>query len=233
MKSVFFLLVLIVIPLAARSQDGPSPPDVYESRIGVMVQDVTAPIRDAFGSPGDGGALVTRVAQGRAGYVAGVQAGDIFIAVDGVAVSNVQHFSRLLDQHAPGSRLEVKVWRQPYTVPLTVVVPASGGTSGTPVSRSPPRSTEVAGIVVRELAMADKCRLGVEDGLYVERASGLGAEAGIRKGDVILRANTAPVSRIADFYALAQQQAGQTAALLVHQGERSRYLLMRWPAVNR
>ncbi|UCD67509.1 MAG: PDZ domain-containing protein, partial [Betaproteobacteria bacterium] len=62
-----------------------------------------------------------------------------------------------------------------------------------------------------------------EQGLFVERAEGPAAAAGLRRGDVILAVGSTPVSSVEQLLELSEQ-AGNSVALLVQRNNQRTYV---------
>lgn len=192
------------------------PTVVTENRLGIGLQDVTAAIASAFRLGATRGAIVASLERGPA-YEAGVQVGDIFLAVDGQPVTGAAGMLHLLALTGNGRIVETEVWRAPYPMPLKIALPRAGETPADAPKKQEamPRSTPLMGLIVRELSNEDRCRFGVEGGLLVLSSENPSAEAGIRRDDVVLMLNSTPLMRITDFYAAAKGQEGREVALLV------------------
>ena len=88
----------------------------------------------------------------------------------------------------------------------------------------PRQSSNRLGLVVRELAPAQRKALGIEYGLLVEDAQG----GQLQRGDIILAVNNVYFKSLEEFNRLVQQQpAGGIVALLVRRGDAALYIPMR------
>jgi membrane-associated protease RseP (regulator of RpoE activity) len=57
------------------------------------------------------GALVTEVVKDTPAAQAGIEAGDLIVAVDGVTVDRERVLERIIRSHQPGDRVEITLWR--------------------------------------------------------------------------------------------------------------------------
>lgn len=89
--------------------------------IGVEIMDVTPEIAQALGNPGLKGAGVARVTPGAPAERAGVQDGDVIVAVNGSSVQSAQALIRALEHRRYGTASSLTVFRAGQT--LNVVVP--------------------------------------------------------------------------------------------------------------
>jgi len=57
------------------------------------------------------GALVTEVVEDTPAAQAGIEAGDVIVAVDGVPIDGERILERIIRSHEPGDRVEITLWR--------------------------------------------------------------------------------------------------------------------------
>lgn len=80
------------------------------------------------------GVYVQSVDQGSAAEKAGLQVGDLFVSVDGTAVSSTSDVTNVLDQHQVGDTIEVQVVRGKQVLTLNVTLQEkTAGTAAQPV----------------------------------------------------------------------------------------------------
>jgi serine protease Do len=201
---------------------------VQRGRIGVGVQELTQPLARSFGLDKPGGALVTSVETGGPAAKAGIQAGDVILALDGVSIERASELPLLVAQIKPGTKVTLEVWRKGARreVPLTVEelrVPRLA-------APAPPRAQGEArlGISVRSLTAEESRAVGVAGGVLVERSSGPAAAAGIQEGDLIIAVNGAPARNVAELAALLDK-SGKTVALLIQRDGETLFVPVELP----
>ena len=87
------------------------------------------------------------------------------------------------------------------------------------------------GLIVKEATPQQKKKLNGKNGLIVVDAQGAVAQAGVRRGDVILGLNNTEVQSLEQFNKqLAGFAAGKSVALLVLRGENTLYVPIKIPA---
>ncbi len=64
------------------------------------------------GLPLSGGAIVTQVVEGGPADRAGIQAGDLILAIDGVRIDEQNSLRQVIGRRAPGDRVAITLWRQ-------------------------------------------------------------------------------------------------------------------------
>jgi serine protease Do len=84
---------------------------------------------------------------------------------------------------------------------------------------------------LRELTSQQKKSINGKNGLLVTDAQGLAAQAGIRRGDVVLGLNNTEVQSLEQFNKqLAAVAAEKTIALLIQRGENTLYVPIKLAA---
>jgi serine protease Do len=190
---------------------------VTRGRLGVGIQDVDQALARSFGLDRPRGALVANVEQGGPAAVAGVQEGDVILSFDGRAIDSAGTLPATVAAVKPGRKVQLEVWRDRESRKLSVEL---GGAEDAEVvadnDGTPARGR--LGLRVRPAAASELGEGAVAGrGLVVEEATGPAAEAGIRRGDVVLSANGKPVREVQDLRA-AVEGSKDIVALLVQRG---------------
>jgi serine protease Do len=200
---------------------------VVRGNIGARVQEVTPPLARAFGRSDAAGALVTRVNGGSAAERAGLKAGDIILAAGDRAPMSYAELQQAVAATAPGTRLELAVWRAgaQRRIPIDIGELDSG---------SPPIQTGAAvaqgdrlGLVVVEVPARGETLSASRQRLEVREAHGAALRAGIGAGDVIVAVNDVPLDGLAVYHAeLSRIRADAYVALLVMRQGRFQYFAL-------
>ncbi len=171
---------------------------VDRGRLGVVVQPVDQPMAQALGLSKPAGALVAQVQKGSPGEKAGIQAGDLILAVDGTPIAREQDLPRIVARHAPGAHVSVKVLRDGKTVTLGATLDELKETATTGDSQDDDGSTAPApgslGIATRDAPDGSGALVG---GVRPESP----ADGRLRPGDVIVQVNHHPVTSASDLEA--------------------------------
>lgn len=204
---------------------------VTRGRIGVQIGEVTKDVAESLGLARAQGALVQRVEAGGPSEKAGLEAGDIILKFNGVAIERPSDLPRMVGATKPGSKATVNIWRKGSArdVSVTVVELEADKPKQAEEKKAKPDNTPNAlGLVVSDLSDAQKKELKVDNGVLVESVSGAAAGAGIRPGDVIQRLNEVDVKDAKQFAQLvAKLDAKKRAALLVRRGDSSQFVPLR------
>jgi serine protease Do len=199
---------------------------VTRGRIGVQIGEVTKEVAESLGLPKAQGALVQRVEPGSPAEKGGLEAGDIILRLNGVAIEKSSDLPRVVGNTKPGSRATVTVWRKGATRDLSLAVTEMDPDKVTKKEErvKPEQPVNNLGLAVSDLTEAQRKELRV-DGVVVENAEGAAARAGLRAGDVILRLNNVDVKDSKQFNALvAKLEPKKTAVLLVRRGDSSQFI---------
>ena len=186
---------------------------VSRGRLGVAVQGVNQTLADSFGLQKPAGALVSSVDPGGPAAKAGLQAGDVILAVNGTAVNDSTDLPAQIASMKPGSKATLDVWRDKSKKQVTVTL---GSFSDTKVADSGAQASEQGrlGVAVRALTPQERNGSSLSHGLLVQQASGPAASAGIQPGDVILAVNGRPVTSVQQLREVIAK-AGNSVALLI------------------
>lgn len=93
---------------------------VKRPRLGVTIEDVSPEDAEAFGLPSVSGVLIQTVPSDGPAAAAGIQQGDVVVAIDGQPIGYVGQLQATVAQHRPGERVDVTVIRNGERRTLTV-----------------------------------------------------------------------------------------------------------------
>jgi serine protease Do len=198
--------------------------------LGVMIQKVTPDIAESLGLSEAKGALVADVMKDGPAEAAGIKQGDVIVEYDGKSVNDSAELPLLVARTPVGKSVKVKVLRGKETVNLSVKVQelkeeetAQAG-SGT---------TEDVGVAVQTLTPDLAENLGLDrnlKGVVVTQVDpgGPAADAGLRRGDVILEVNRQTVKDL-DAYRKAVKAVGKGKSILflVRRGDNTIFLAVK------
>jgi serine protease Do len=206
---------------------------VIRGRIGVEIAPVTKDVAEAIGLGQPAGALVRNVQDDGPAKKAGVEAGDIIVKVDGLAVEKSGDLPRIIGGIKPGTRSTLQVFRRGSLRDITVTVgefPAERVEARAPNQPEPksPAARTALGLTVVDLTAAQKEEIGVQNGVRVEAVEGPAARAGLQPGDVVLQLGNTVVKDSQQFVELATQaERMDRVSVLVRRGDWVNFLLIR------
>ena len=222
---------------------------VTRGYMGAVIQNVTPEIADSLGITGKKGALVAELTPGGPADKAGVQPGDVVLALNGHTVESSSELTRLVAQTHSGDVMHLQVLRggKPLTLDVRSGVRPSeqelaksdndnspdreGGAPSTP---APPRPTAL-GMSFGPVDESAHRRYNIPPdvrGVVVEsvQASSDAGEKGVHRGDVIVRAGDRAATSPADIPAAVDlaKKDGRTSVLLqIHRGGRNVFVAIK------
>jgi serine protease Do len=203
---------------------------VIRGHLGVAIQSVDADMAKAFGLKQGGGALVSDVTAGSPAAKAGIERGDIILALNGQAVSGPDDLSVHISEMAPGSTVHLKIARNGQTRDVAITL---GELSEKPEqSASGTASTSaLRGIQVENLTPGMARQLEVPTstaGVVVTSVdpSSPAAAADLERGDVIEEVNRKSVRNVAEYERALAATNNQPILLLVDRGGSTRFIVV-------
>jgi serine protease Do len=204
---------------------------VTRGYLGIIIQEVTPDLAKAFNLPNTNGALIGDVKSDGPAAKAGLQKGDIIVALNGKPVEDYHTLRLQIASTAPGQTVQLGIERggSEKTVSVTLAVlpdapeaaAATGSGEGTPSS--------LAGVQVQELSSDIAQQLGLPaetHGVVVTDVdqSSSAAEAGLLRGDVIQEVNRQPVATVDQYNSAVKSAKGSEVLLLVNRAGVTHYL---------
>lgn len=221
------------IPVIESLKKGVSPQRGY---LGIGIQPVGADMADALGIEKNRGEFVTRTVPGEAADKAGLKEGDIVLKVNGRDVTPDDTLSYIVANIKPGTKIPLDILREGKPMRLTATVGTRPSEEKLAQSNFDPDENkdfdqkgddadsktvrDALGVSVIPLDAEIARQLGMSadvKGVVVDiPGSGSAAQAGIRRGDVLVSVNYKPVTNTAQLAtAIAEaKKAGRSAALL-------------------
>ena len=198
--------------------------EMQRGKIGVMIQDLTPDLAEALGLDVERGALVSRVESGSPAQAAGLQAGDVIVAVNGAKVEGSRELRNSIGLVRVGEEIEIDVEREQRRIRLDVRV--GGEETGARIGAvdAPPA---LQGAMLRDLEQGDAAYGRIEGVIAADVEPGSpAARNGIRPGDVIVAVNRRRV-RDSEELESAFEQAGRVLALNIVRGNGQLYIVIR------
>ncbi len=203
--------------------------------LGVLIQDVTRELAESFGMSKPAGALVAKVLEDSPAGKAGIKVGDVIIEYNGETVEYSSDLPPMVGRTRVGSDARLKVLRDGKTRSIKVRIaelPAEEDLAETP--REPEKmKADRLGLGVIDLTAEQRKALEIsEGGVMVEQVkSGAAAEAGIQRGDVIVKLNNRDISDVRSFRQLVDElPAGRSVPVLVLRRSGPIFMAIRVPA---
>jgi len=173
---------------------------VQRGRIGVFIRDIDKQVQEALGLKNRNGTLVPQVEAGSAADKAGIQAGDVIIAIDDTPIKSSHDLPIRVARHHPGDRIVLHVIRGGRNLKIPVIVEKMDDTPNTPAQQQTMKETSMLGLMLDSADAASLQKLGarVNAGLIVKKvlARSPAAINDIQVGDVVYKVNGMAVKNI-------------------------------------
>ena len=196
--------------------------------LGVAIQELTKELADSFGMKNTNGALIAGVEKNGPADKGGLQAGDVITKFDNKLIISSSDLPRAVGGSKPGKMAAVEVLRKGAVKNLNVNVgemPTDPNEVAAPSKAPTKAESNKIGLSLKELTPQQKKKLNGKNGLLVVDSVGAAAQAGIRRGDVILGLNNSESQSVEQFNKqINAVAAGKTVAVLVLRGENTLYV---------
>jgi serine protease Do len=201
--------------------------------LGVLIQDVTRELAESFGMERPSGALVAKVLENSPAAKAGIQEGDVIVEFNGKAIDYSSDLPPLVGRAEVGKDARVKLVRDRKSRWVNVRILQLPDEEQLAEASEPGRATDDRlGLSIADLAPEQRRDLGLgKQGVLVgEIAPGPAYDAGVRRGDVILRLNNVGIESAAQFKKLVKElPAGKSVPLLVQRRNGPLFLALKVP----
>jgi serine protease Do len=206
---------------------------VIRGYLGIGIEQMTPALAKQFGLAGSEGTLVTEVTEGSPAAKAGLQRGDVILAINGEAISDFTQFRLHISELAPNTTVHLKVTRngKQMDVPVTLaqLKEEKEVASGDEDSQDSSSVGGMSGVQIENLTPQIAQQLGLSaqtQGVVVSQVSpeSAAAEAGLAQGDVVVEVNRHAVHNTQEFQQAMSRSNGASTLLLVHRGKGSLYI---------
>ncbi len=200
---------------------------VERAYLGVTIQEVTPAIAKAIGLGSPEGALVSDVSPNSPASKAGLQSGDVILAINGTPVNESNQLRMNVSMMNPGQTVHLKVFRDGQTREVTATVGTLPGKKVERASRETDDSENQAleGVSVEELDARTARQAGLPAntrGVVVTDVDpgSPAAAAGLKEGDVIQEVNHHPVASASDVTSALRHGGGESLLLVNRDGNK-------------
>ena len=167
---------------------------VQRALLGIMGGDVSEMLKLEENKDKDFGTLdgvyVSDVTDGGGALAAGIESGDVIIAINGKKVKTMTELQEVIAQHRPGDKIRVTLLRNKKEKEVTVELKNSQG--NTEVVKD--RKMDMLGAAFEEVSEQTRKQLNIGYGLQVSGVdAGKFQKAGIQRGFIILKVNNVQI----------------------------------------
>ncbi|MFK7858133.1 MAG: DegQ family serine endoprotease [Granulosicoccus sp.] len=197
--------------------------EVRRGRLGINIQDVTPDLAEALDLDMIEGAVITRVEAGSAADKAGLEAGDVILAVDGTPVTGSSALRNMVGLIRVGEEIEISIVREGEGRLITaqIVDSSMAGMAGHQIL------SKLSGATFRDLDRFGSQGRGTQGVLVADVEQGSPAwRYGLRRADIILAVNR---QRVSNSEALRNRlsTSGPTVALTLLRGDVQLFLVIQ------
>jgi serine protease Do len=200
---------------------------VTRAYLGVTIQEVSPAIAKAIGLDGPKGALVSDVTPNSPAQHAGLESGDVILAMNGKQILESNQLRMEISMMGTNQPVKLQVFRSGATLNLNA---ETAEMPGKPVERASNDggtsvNTALEGVSVESLNPQMAERAGVAPGTSgvvvtnVDPASAA-ASSGLREGDVIQEVNHSKVANSSDFASALRKSKGDSLLLINRKGSK-------------
>ncbi len=191
---------------------------VSRGRIGILMQQMTPELAKSFGIKETKGALIAQLEKDGPADKAKLKEGDIIVEFNGTPISELNELSQAVAGTKPGTKARLKVIRDGKLQDFTIVIGELTPEGIRNLKRPENFSIGILDLETRPLDPKEKKR--VENGIAVVSSAGIAAAAGIRKGDIILKAGGRTIKSREDFASAVKGAKDSLAILIDRSGRR-------------
>ena len=200
--------------------------EVIQTWIGINVQDLDKKMAGYLKVPGKKGVMVKALEPGSPASSAGLQEGDIILAIGSKKIASVQDYGSVKKTYAAGDTLKAQIWRNGQTKTVRIKSRVF------PMEMAEDLTLRLMGIRVENLTPQNRrnYRIQVRQGVVISDIDGRSdlARIGARPGDVILQFADAAIVNKDDFKkAIVKYRQRQSVVILLQRGDQGYYITVK------
>jgi peptidase Do len=199
---------------------------VERGQLGVVIQEVSYDLAKTFGLDKATGALVAKVLAGSPAERGGLKVGDIIRSVNGNEVRSSSDLPMTISSLKPNQTVKLSVWRKGQMLDVEIKLGTQNDIAAKSERQSSDRGDNVDDF---QFAAAGLTLIVNSNGnIVVSNVKGIAANAGLRRGDILLEVAGKEVHSQEEFNA-AIESAGKNIPLLVQRGSSNLFMALILP----
>ena len=199
---------------------------VERGQLGVVIQEVSYDLAKTFGLDKPTGALVAKVLAGSPAEQGGIKVGDIIRSVNGNEVRSSSDLPMTISSLKPNQTVKLGVWRKGQMLDVEIKLGTQNDIAAKSERQSSDRGDNVDDF---QFAAAGLTLIVNSNGnIVVSNVKGIAANAGLRRGDILLEVAGKEVHSQEEFNA-AIESAGKNIPLLVQRGSSNLFMALILP----
>lgn len=182
---------------------------VQRAYLGVYIQDVDGKLAEKLKLDVTEGVYVGGLTENSSAAEAGLQEGDVILAVENQKVRSMPELQAQIGRHRPGEEVKIRVLRKSQTLEVPVKLTNRSGTTKL-ITADEQRMLQKFGATLRPLSPEEAQRFKVDEGVLVEdvERGSLASYAQIQRGFVITKVADEPVKTPEDVSRILQKYDG-------------------------
>ena len=167
---------------------------VQRAMLGIIIKDVDADLAEKEGLKGLIGVYIFDVSKGGAAAEAGIQAGDVIVAINGNKIKNTSQLQEQVARYKPNDKVRITYYRKDQESTVTVVLKSIE--EGAQIVRKKD-TVEMGGATFENIDQAIHKQLGITGGIRIKTLkAGLWKQSGLQQGVVITAIDKEPVAHL-------------------------------------
>lgn len=223
----FAIPIEVAMNVADQLKSGGS---VQRGWLGVVIQEVNRDLAESFGLDKPSGALVAQVVEDSPAEKAGLEVGDVILALDGKPVEVSGDLPHLVGNLKPGVKVMLDVIRNGERRKVRLQIGTLPDGNPLVAEDTAASSNNRLGLAVAALTAEQKRELDVSAGVVVSRVEqgSMAARMGLRPGDVITHLDNKAIGSPAAFDKAARAlPQGRSISMRVLRGGRASFITFR------
>ena len=176
---------------------------VQRGYLGVMIRNVNSSLAEEMELKVNSGVLINSIMGNSAAGKAGVEEGDVVVAVDGKSIQQSNELQERIARKRPGDEVVLTVDRQGKQKDITVLLDGLATDDTSPILAQ-------LGISIEELDDETLVKNGIDHGVAISQIlpGKLSQQTGIREGFIVTHIDKQPVKNKEDFERLLEDKKG-------------------------
>ncbi|MDD3104265.1 MAG: Do family serine endopeptidase [Candidatus Cloacimonadaceae bacterium] len=176
---------------------------VQRAYIGILPQEITSDLVEAFHLSEVSGVLIAKVEMDSPAEAAGLQTGDVILEIDGEKVSNVARFRIAIATAKIGTKIPIKILRENKEITINIKLEAFPEDSVATSEANGIKTAVSTGISVENIdsQLAKRLNINSDKGVVVSSVdpNSPASLAGLEIGFIILEIDGTPVNSVSEF----------------------------------
>lgn len=199
---------------------------VERGQLGVVIQEVSYDLAKTFGLDKATGALVAKVLAGSPAERDGLKVGDIIRSVNGNEVRSSSDLPMTISSLKPNQTVKLGVWRKGQMLDVEIKLGTQNDIAAKSERQSSDRGDNVDDFQFAAVGLT--LIVNSNGNIVVSNVKGIAANAGLRRGDILLEVAGKEVHSQEEFNA-AIESAGKNIPLLVQRGSSNLFMALILP----